>query len=55
MLDLAEISKSQLAAIRGLSDDALVKLITSISEYGWVKSVEVLKGLVEARGADRRI
>jgi hypothetical protein len=55
MQDLAEISKSQLAQIRGLSDQALIRLITEISMYGWVKAQETLKGLVETRGADRRI
>jgi hypothetical protein len=50
-----DIDHATLNQIRFLSDRDLVKLITAINDYGWVKAQETLKGLVEARGADRRI
>ena len=40
---MEEISKEQLSAIRWLSDEKLIRLITEISQYGWVKAAEYLK------------
>jgi len=40
---MGEISKEQLRAMRWLSDDDLVRLITEVSQYGWVKASEFLK------------
>jgi hypothetical protein len=40
---MEEITREQLAAIRWLSDDQLVRFITEVSQYGWVKAAEYLK------------
>jgi hypothetical protein len=45
------IPKDLLDAVRSLNDEGLTKLIGHIHEYGWQKSVEVLRMLlVERRG-----
>ena len=43
------IPKELLIGLRALSDDDLVKVITSISEFGWVKSVDLLRELMKRK------
>jgi len=43
------ISKELLDGLRSLNDDRLTKLIGHIHEYGWQKSIEVLKLLLAER------
>jgi hypothetical protein len=43
------ISKELLTGLRSLSDDDLGKIITSISEFGWVKSVDLLRELMKRK------
>jgi hypothetical protein len=38
-----EISKEQLAAIRRLSDEQLVKFITEVAQYSFAKAAETLR------------
>jgi hypothetical protein len=40
---MEEISKEQLSAIRWLNDEQLIRFITEVSQYGWVKASEYLK------------
>ena len=42
------IPKSELDAIRGLNDTDLVKLITEISQYGWVKAQPTLQLMMKS-------
>jgi hypothetical protein len=44
-----EIPKEQLDAIRQLNDADLIRLITEISAYGWPKSVETLKLMIQEK------
>jgi hypothetical protein len=43
------IPKELLDALRSLNDEGLTKLIGHIHEYGWSKSVEVLRMLLAER------
>jgi hypothetical protein len=47
---MEEISKEQLRAIRSLNDPDLVRLVTEISQYGWVKAAEFLKLMIKEKG-----
>jgi len=38
-----DISKEQLSVIRNLSDEMLIKFITEVSQYGWLKAAETLR------------
>ena len=46
---MEDISKEQLDAIRSLNDSELVRFITEVSQYGFVKAAEFLKLIVPAR------
>jgi hypothetical protein len=46
---MEEISKEQLSAIRWLNDEQLVRLLTEISQYGWMKASEYLKEVMKQR------
>jgi hypothetical protein len=50
---MEEISKEQLSAIRWLSDEQLIRLITEVSQYGWVKASEYLKEAMKLRGVQK--
>jgi hypothetical protein len=43
------IPKDLLDGLRSLNDDGLTKVLGHIHEYGWQKSVEVLRMLLEER------
>jgi len=44
-----EVSKEQLRAIRWLSDDDLVRLITEINGIGWVKASDFLRSKMKEK------
>ena len=46
---MEDISKEQLDAIRSLNDSELIRFITEVSQYGFVKAAEFLKLMVPAR------
>jgi hypothetical protein len=47
---MEEISKEQLAAIRGLSDEQLIRFITEVSQYSWMKAAEYLRQVEKSDG-----
>ena len=50
---MEEISKAQLAAIRWLNDEQLIRFITEVSQYGSVKASEYLKEVMKLRGVGK--
>jgi hypothetical protein len=50
---MEDISKEQLEAIRSLNDTELVRFITEVSMYGFVKAADFLK-LAMQEHADER-
>jgi hypothetical protein len=47
---MEEISKEQLSAIRWLSDEQLIRFVTEVSQYGWVKASEYLRQIMKDKG-----